>query len=168
MKKIYDGIIAFFGRIHSAYQLRSVKRGQKNNVFGKIAVVNRRNLKIGSGNSFNHNAYINAFNPVILGDDVTVSAGAKIVSTGIDYISWMKGNKRHLVNGGIVIGDHVWIGADAMILGNVKITGHHVVIAAGALVTKDIHESRVVVAGSPAVIIKRFGEDGEPVISVEN
>lgn len=54
------------------------------------------------------------------------------------------------------IGDHVLIGANAVILEGVKI-GNHSVVAAGAIVTEDIPEN-VVVAGSPARIIKHVDD----------
>lgn len=54
--------------------------------------------------------------------------------------------------GEIVIGDNVWIGDKATILGGVKI-GNNVIIAANAVVTKDI-PSNSLVAGVPAKIIK--------------
>jgi len=54
------------------------------------------------------------------------------------------------------IGDHVLIGANAVILEGVKI-GNHSVVAAGAIVTTDVPEN-VVVAGSPAKIIKHVDD----------
>lgn len=58
----------------------------------------------------------------------------------------------------IEIGNDVWIGTRAMILDGVKI-GHGAVIAANAVVTKDV-PPYAVVGGVPAKIIKyRFGED---------
>ena len=56
------------------------------------------------------------------------------------------------------IGNDVWIGARAMILDGVKI-GHGAIIAAHAVVTKDV-PPYAIVGGVPARIIKyRFGED---------
>lgn len=58
----------------------------------------------------------------------------------------------------IEIGSDVWIGANATVLDGVKI-GHGVVIAAGAVVTKDV-PAYAVVGGVPAQIIKfRFDAD---------
>lgn len=56
--------------------------------------------------------------------------------------------------GGVVIGNHVWIGDKATILAGVHI-GDNVIIAANAVVTKDI-PSHTVVAGVPAKIIKEL------------
>jgi acetyltransferase-like isoleucine patch superfamily enzyme len=54
----------------------------------------------------------------------------------------------------VVIGNDVWIGANAVILPGVTI-GSHAVVAAGAVVTKDV-PGNCIVAGVPAKIIKRL------------
>ena len=54
----------------------------------------------------------------------------------------------------MVIGDNVFIGADAIVLPNVKI-GSDVIVGAGAVVTKDVPDN-VVVAGNPAKIIGNY------------
>lgn len=54
----------------------------------------------------------------------------------------------------VVIADDVWVGANAVILPGVTI-GRHAVVAAGAVVTKDVPEN-CVVAGVPAKIISRI------------
>ena len=59
----------------------------------------------------------------------------------------------------IVLGRNVWIGANATILPGVTI-GDNAVIAAGAVVTKDV-PANVVVAGVPAKIMKSVLEEGE-------
>ena len=54
----------------------------------------------------------------------------------------------------IVIGDDIWIGANAVVLPGVSI-GNHSVVAAGAVVTKDVPPHSLV-AGVPAKIIKEI------------
>lgn len=54
----------------------------------------------------------------------------------------------------VTIGDNVWIGGRAVILPGVNI-GNNVVVAAGAVVTKDVPDN-VVVAGNPAKIVKEI------------
>ena len=54
----------------------------------------------------------------------------------------------------VVIGDDVWIGANAVILPGVTI-GRHCVVAAGAVVTKDVPDY-CVVGGVPAKVIKNL------------
>ena len=53
-------------------------------------------------------------------------------------------DKDGVSKGGITIGDDVWIGTNAIILGGVKV-GQGAIIGAGAVVTKDIPPYAVVV-----------------------
>ena len=55
----------------------------------------------------------------------------------------------------VVIGNDVWIGSHVLIMGGVKI-GDGAIIAAGAVVTKDVPDNAVVV-GVPARIISMEG-----------
>jgi acetyltransferase-like isoleucine patch superfamily enzyme len=60
--------------------------------------------------------------------------------------------------GDIVVGDDVWIGTNAIVCSGVKI-GQGAVVAAGAVVTKDV-EPYAIVGGNPAKVIKyRFDEN---------
>ena len=60
--------------------------------------------------------------------------------------------------GNIVVHDDVWIGCNAIILSGVHI-GRGAVIAAGAVVTKDV-PAYAIVAGNPARVVKmRFSEE---------
>ena len=56
----------------------------------------------------------------------------------------------------VTVGDHVMIGANAVILEGVTV-GNHAVIAAGAVVTQDVPENAVV-AGVPPRIVKMKDE----------
>ena len=52
----------------------------------------------------------------------------------------------------VTVGDHVLVGANAVVLEGVQV-GANAVIAAGAIVTNDVPENAVV-AGAPARVIK--------------
>ena len=54
----------------------------------------------------------------------------------------------------MIIGRNVWIGADATILPGVTV-GDNAVVAAGALVSKDV-PANTLVAGLPAKVIKQI------------
>lgn len=58
----------------------------------------------------------------------------------------------------IVIEDNVWIGFDAVILKGVTI-GKGAIVAARSVVTRDV-EPYTVVAGNPAVLVKRLDNNG--------
>ena len=128
-------------------------------VFGEVDVSYPERITIGDNCKLNHRVYLNARSGITIGDDVSISYDAKIVSTGYDLEHWIQtGERIHFEDKPIYIGNHCWIGTGATILPGVHITGEYVVVAAGAVVTKDIAESKVVVAGSPAKIVKRLGE----------
>lgn len=132
--------------------------GENLNVYGKVTIMSGDQLTVGDNCKLNDQVYINARSGVHIGNDVTISYGAKIISTGYDLDQWIAtGERVHKENTPVYIGNHCWIGAGAIILPGVKITGEFVVIGAGTVVTKDITDSRVIVAGSPARIVKRLG-----------
>ena len=155
IRRRYLGILLDF----RTYNMRKSVCSCGNNlkVFGKTEVKSPESLKIGNDCKINSNVVINARSGVSIGDDVTLSDGVKIISTGYDIEHWIKTSEKiHIENDPIVIGNHCWIGANSIILPGVKITGEYVVVAAGAVLTKDIPESKVVVAGVPAKIIKHY------------
>ena len=77
-----------------------------------------------------------------IGDNVTISDARILTHDG----STKRALGRSRV-GRVIIGNDVFIGADAVILPNVKI-GSNVVIGAGAIVTRDIPDNSVAV-GNP-------------------
>lgn len=65
---------------------------------------------------------------------------------------------------GIVIEDGAWLGGGAVVLDGVRI-GQGAVVGAGAVVTRDVPSFSVAV-GSPARVVKQYGEAGEKVVKV--
>lgn len=78
----------------------------------------------------------------VIGDNVTMFHGVTLGGTGNE-----KGKKRHPT-----IGNNVFIGAGAKILGNIAI-GNNVKIGANAVVLKDVEDDRTVV-GIPGYVVK--------------
>ncbi|HZL12387.1 MAG TPA: CatB-related O-acetyltransferase [Prolixibacteraceae bacterium] len=74
--------------------------------------------------------------------------GSKKNATGH---SWTSNNSSEEYKR-VIVGNDVWIGTNAIILGGLKI-GNGVIIGAGAIVTKDVPDYAIVV-GVPAKIIK--------------
>ena len=139
--------------------VRNVVRscGDNLQVFGVPEIASAENIVIGNGCKINSLVYLNGRSGITIGDNVTLSRGSKVISTGYDLnLFFQKGERVHFIDRPVYIGNYCWVGADAIILPGVKITGEKVVVAAGAVVTKDITESKVVVGGNPAKIIKRM------------
>lgn len=150
-QNIYMQLYKFF------FKNKVGKVGKTLGINGPLTVINPQKLTLGDNCSLNHGCYINCFNPVEIGNDVTISAGVTIVSTGIDYQKWFTTGKReHIREDKLTIADHVWIGAGATILQGGNITGNFVVVAANATVCNEINKSYCVVAGTPAKVIKKF------------
>lgn len=113
-------------------------------------------LVIGDRFAVNGNARIVADcgGEIIIGNEVMI--GPNVVIRASNH-----GHKRHDISiweqgqtgGRIVIGDDVWIAANAVILPGVTI-GSHSIIAAGAVVTKDV-AAYSIVAGVPAKSIAK-------------
>lgn len=106
--------------------------------------VRRDHVSIGARSIVNRDCCIDARAPLRIGDDVSISAEVAILTTEHD----MNDAAFALVGKPVVIEDHVWIGMRATLLPGVRI-GRGAVVAAGAVVTRDVPPLQVV-AGVPA------------------
>jgi acetyltransferase-like isoleucine patch superfamily enzyme len=102
------------------------------------------------------NCYIFSSNKVKLGKDVIVAAYTYFVGGGnykLDKLDVPINLQYNFEGkGGVEIGDNVWVGAHCVVLDGVKV-GSGSVIAAGAIVSKDI-EQLSIVGGIPAKVLK--------------
>lgn len=119
-----------------------------------LRACDRGHIKIGDHFAVNGNARIIADNggSIIIGNKVMVGPNTVIRASNhahdrVDIPMWDQGQSP----GKIVIGDDVWIAANVSIMPGVTI-GKGVIVAAGAVVTKDIPDF-VVVGGVPATVI---------------
>lgn len=105
-------------------------------------------LVLGDRNYFGHRAHLHSIDPVTIGSDCVMADNVFIASTDHGRES------RHDVvgTGPIIIGDRVFVGQNAVILGGVTV-GDGATIGAGAVVTKDV-PAGAVVGGVPARIIR--------------
>ena len=95
--------------------------------------------------------------PVCIGNHVNLAQGITVTALNHNFAdSNRKIDEQGISTKPVVIGDDVWIGANAVILPGVTI-GRHVVVAAGAVVTKDVPDYSLV-AGVPAKEIKKLRE----------
>jgi len=99
-----------------------------------------------------HNTIIG---PVTIGNHVNLAQGIVVTALNHNFNnSTLRIDEQGVSTNPVVIEDDVWIGANAVILPGVTI-GKHSVVAAGAVVTKDVEEGSLV-AGMPAKVIKRI------------
>jgi acetyltransferase-like isoleucine patch superfamily enzyme len=112
---------------------------------------------IGPGANFSSITVISIGNKVMFGPNVTILGGDHNISCMGKYMYDVK-EKLPENDLPVYIEDDVWIGASAIILKGVRI-GTGSVVAAGAIVTKDVEPYSIVV-GVPAKKIKmRFSEE---------
>ena len=130
-------------------------------IFGNPSFINPSKISVGNNVNINDGVIINATcSEIHIGDMVTISSNAMIIAASYDVPSFIFNDteKRKHKYSKVVIGDNVWICAGAIILPSVTIADH-VVIGAGSVVTHDISESYVLVAGNPAKIIKHISKE---------
>lgn len=143
-------------RVFIQLRLFSIRNGWK-----KAKFLKRNNIFYHMG----ENCYFHSNNLpaepflVCFHNNVVISAGVRLVThSGVHVmLNGMSNTKNHVCRyGKIEIHDNVYIGADAII--NYGVTIHkNCIIAAGAVVTKDVPENSVV-AGIPAKVIKSFDD----------
>lgn len=112
--------------------------GGKNIAIGK-------NVFINSGCRFQDQGGITIEDGVLIGHNVVLAT--------LNH-NMLPEKRRNLIPGAIHIGKGVWIGSNATILPGVSI-GDGAIVAAGAVVTKDV-EANTVVGGNPARFIRKI------------
>lgn len=125
-------------------------------LFGVPHLVHRENIQIGDNTRINPNVTLYGHGGINLGENVTLSHGVSIFSTGYQTKNWRnnKVEKMH-ENQPVNISDNVWLGANAIILKNVFIE-EGCIIAAGSVVTHDLLEKNAIYGGNPAEFIKKL------------
>lgn len=99
-----------------------------------------------------HNTIIG---PVEIGSHVNLAQGITVTALNHNFDDTQKRiDEQGVSTIPVTIEDDVWIGANAVILPGVTI-GNHCVVAAGAVVTKDVPPHSLV-AGVPAKVIKKI------------
>lgn len=112
-----------------------------------------RNTELTMGANSTVNSYALVVGKVSMGDGVRIASHASIYGFNHGYEDVTKPIfQQPSTSLGIDIGDDVWIGANAVIVDGVKI-GSHSIVAAGAIVTKDVPEYSIV-GGNPARLIR--------------
>lgn len=119
---------------------------------------NGKKIHIGNNFTGNYNLTILDIREVFIGNHVMIGPNTLITTVG-HPLSPM-GRRKHMgIAKPVSIGNDVWIGGNVTILPGVRI-GNNVVVAAGAVVTKDIPDN-CVVGGVPAKLIKYIPNDVE-------
>jgi len=119
---------------------------------------NGKKIHIGNNFTGNYNLTILDIREVLIGDNVMIGPNTLIIT--VNHPLTPMGRRQHLgIAKPVHIGNDVWIGGNVTILPGVTI-GNNVIVAAGAVVTKDIPDNTLV-AGVPAKEIRKLKNDVE-------
>lgn len=88
-----------------------------------------------------------------IGEDCMLSKGIRITTTDSHSVLDIATGERLNPAKNIIIGDHVWIGMNVTINKGVNI-GRNSIVAGNSVVTHNVPEN-VIVAGIPAIIVKK-------------
>ena len=112
-------------------------------------------IRVGQNVFVNQNCTFYDLGGLHIADDVMIGPNVSIITTG----HALEPSQRRSVTIGkpIVIERNVWIAAGATIVGGVTI-GENSVVAAGAVVTRDVPPNTLV-GGNPARVIRSIGDE---------
>lgn len=142
-------VYRFFNAIYKSHLPKIIKRSL---LF--LSVVPQKIIEILTGitlpysSNIGEGLYIGHHSGIIINANATIGKGCNI-SQGVTVGVSGRGEHR----GVPIIGDEVYIGVNAVIVGNITI-GHRSVVGANSLVTKDVPEG-VTVVGVPAKIVSQ-------------
>ena len=129
------------------FDLAGVKIGEGSTIHIGARFYQPKNVSVGRGTIIGDHATLDGRAKLTIGDHVDIASEVMIFNGEHDIHS----ATFEPINAPVVIGDYVFIGPRAIILPGVSI-GWGAVIAAGAVVTKDVPDSTIV-AGVPAEAI---------------
>lgn len=123
--------------------------GENSRVMPPMTVVRGNNVKIGKNVVVMNNALFMAAGGITIEDDAMVAANAQLISNNHDLY-----HHAVLTCKPVLLKRNCWIGTGGTILPGVTV-GVNAVVAAGAVVTKDV-EDNTVVGGNLARVIKQL------------
>jgi acetyltransferase-like isoleucine patch superfamily enzyme len=115
----------------------------------RVLVTGWGKLRVGDRVFFNNGVFISCVHEITIGDDVAIANFAYLTDSDSHGVEGRKVREAP-----ITIGNGAWIGAKAIILPGVTI-GSRALVAAGAVVTKDVPDDTLV-GGNPARIIREL------------
>ena len=164
MNRMSDEARRITFRLNTAYHTPDEVRGLLSELFGyRVPESLRvfppfytdfgRNITVGRDVFINACCHFQDHGGVTIGDGCQI--GHNVVFATLNH-GLSPEDRQNTYPAPIVLGRNVWVGSNATILQGV-IIGDNAVIAAGAVVTKDV-EPATIVGGVPAKVIRRIGQ----------
>ena len=132
-----------------AYRMLGMRIGRGSHIYMGAEIRSPHLICIGAGSSIGHRAILDGRGSLTIGSNVNVSTGVWVWTMDHDLRSPTFDSRKAAV----VIGDFAWLSCRVVVLPGVTI-GEGAVVAAGAVVTRDI-PPYTIVGGVPA---KQIGE----------
>ena len=132
-----------------AFKIAGMKIGGGSTLHVGCRFFNPAGITIGEGTIIGNRCFLDGRAPLKIGNHVDIASEVMIYNSEHD----LEADDFGAIESAVEIGDYVFIGPRAIILPGVKI-GRGAVVAAGAVVTKDVPEFSIV-GGVPA---KQIGE----------
>ncbi len=129
------------------YRLAGVKMGKGAHFHIGTQFFNPANVSVGAGTIIGQNAFLDGRDTLTIGKHVDIASDVMIYNSEHN----LSAKDFAAIQEAVSIGDYVFIGPRSIILPGVKI-GKGAVVAAGAVVTKDV-EDFAIVGGVPAKVI---------------
>ena len=115
------------------------------------------NIRVGRNVFINQACMLNDIGGIEIGDDVMIGPRVSLLTAGHPLDPARR--RRQIVAAPITVERNAWLGAGATILQGITV-GSDAVVAAGAIVTRDV-PPRTLVAGVPARVLREIGADGD-------
>jgi acetyltransferase-like isoleucine patch superfamily enzyme len=129
----------------------------RNSIVESYCCINNAVGDVTIGDNTRIGIHCTVIGPVCIGSSVNLAQGITVTALNHNFENTdLRIDEQGISTKPVIISDDVWIGANAVILPGVTI-GKHVVVAAGAVVTKDVPDY-CVVGGVPAKVIRDLNE----------
>ena len=132
--------------------------GKKVQINGIPRIYDIRKLDLGKNVSLNSGCVLQCYGGLTIGNNVTVSDGAKILTRSLDIDNYLINSEkiaRDHTDKSVRIDEGVWIATNAVVLPGVHIT-RKCIVAAGAVVSKSLLEEGCIYGGVPAKKIRKI------------
>ena len=129
------------------YRIAGIKIGRESTIHMGARFYNPENIALGHGTIIGEGSVLDGRNSLKIGNNVDIASEVMIYNSQHD----IEDSDFNAFSAPVIIEDYVFIGPRSIILPGVTI-GRGAVVAAGAVVTKDVNEYEVV-GGIPARVI---------------
>lgn len=125
---------------------------------GRPLIFQPEKIFIGDHVTINNGVTIAPRGKVTISDYVVMSRGSQITAGELDTSHWADDGFKQAehIEKPVFLGEGTWLCVNSIVLPGVSISGKGVIVAAGAVVTHDVTEDYVIVAGVPAKIVKKL------------